>query len=109
MPKIKTHKGTAKVFKKRKNDIKIGKPGSRHNTGSKSQSVNRKNRKGSKNIKRTENTKGKIGRCRELKMTSKRGFVVLLLVVAVVAGSSFHWFVCHAVRPIVHRYLVQRY
>ena len=47
MPKIKTHKGTAKVFTKRKNDIKIGKPGSRHNTGSKSQSVNRKNRKGS--------------------------------------------------------------
>ena len=28
MPKIKTHKGTAKVFTKRKNDIKIGKPGS---------------------------------------------------------------------------------
>ena len=47
MPKIKTHKGTAKVMTKRKNDIKIGKPGSRHNTGSKSQSVNRKNRKGS--------------------------------------------------------------
>ena len=46
MPKIKTHKGTAKVMTKRKNDIKIGKPGSRHNTGSKSQSVNRKNRKG---------------------------------------------------------------
>ena len=47
MTKIKTHKGTAKVMTKRKNDIKIGKPGSRHNTGSKSQSVNRKNRKGS--------------------------------------------------------------
>ena len=45
MPKIKTHKGTAKVCTKRKNDIKIGRPGSRHNTGSKSQSVNRKNRK----------------------------------------------------------------
>ena len=29
MPKIKTHKGTAKVVKKRKNDIVIGKPGSR--------------------------------------------------------------------------------
>ncbi len=36
MPKIKTHRASAKVFKKRKNDIKIGKPGSRHNTGSKS-------------------------------------------------------------------------
>ena len=47
MPKIKTHKGTAKVIKARKNDYKIGKPGSRHNTGYKSQSVNRKNRKGS--------------------------------------------------------------
>ena len=47
MPKLKTHKGTAKVFKKRKNDIKIGKPGSRHNTGSKSASYNRGCRKGS--------------------------------------------------------------
>ncbi len=47
MPKIKTHKGTAKVVNKRKNDYKIGRPGSRHNTGSKSSSVNRKNRKGS--------------------------------------------------------------
>ena len=46
MPKIKTHKGTAKVFTKRKNDIKIGKPGSRHNTGSKSAAVNRGCRKG---------------------------------------------------------------
>ena len=40
MPKIKTHKGTAKVIRKRKNDIVIGKPGSRHNTGSKSASFN---------------------------------------------------------------------
>ena len=47
MPKIKTHKGTAKVFTKRKNDIKIGKPGSRHNTGAKSASDNRACRKGS--------------------------------------------------------------
>lgn len=47
MPKIKTHKGTAKVFTKRKNDIKIGKPGSRHNTGSKSAAFNRGCRKGS--------------------------------------------------------------
>ena len=43
MPKIKTHKGTAKTIKARKNDYKIGKPGSRHNTGYKSQNVNRKN------------------------------------------------------------------
>ena len=47
MPKIKTHKGTAKVFTKRKNDIKIGKPGSIHNTGYKSASYNRACRKGS--------------------------------------------------------------
>lgn len=40
---------------KRKNDIKIGKPGSRHNTGSKSQSVNRKNRKGSNLSKADQN------------------------------------------------------
>ena len=33
MPKLKTHKGSKKVFNKRKNDYKIGKPGSRHNTG----------------------------------------------------------------------------
>lgn len=46
MPKIKTHKGTAKVFTKRKNDIKIGKPGSRHNTGSKNANFNRGCRKG---------------------------------------------------------------
>ena len=46
MPKIKTHKGTAKVFTKRKNDIKIGKPGSRHNTGAKSAAFNRGCRKG---------------------------------------------------------------
>ena len=47
MPKIKTYKGTAKVIRKRKNDIVIGKPGSRHNTGSKSASFNRSCRKGS--------------------------------------------------------------
>ena len=55
MPKIKTHKGTAKEMTKRKNDIKIGRPGSRHNTGSKSQSVNRKNRKGSNLSKADQN------------------------------------------------------
>ena len=47
MPKIKTHKGTAKVIRKRKNDIVIGKPGSRHTTGAKSASFNRSCRKGS--------------------------------------------------------------
>ena len=36
MPKIKSHKGCQKVFKTNKNKVtKIGKPGSRHNTGSK--------------------------------------------------------------------------
>ena len=47
MPKIKTHKGSAKVFKKRKNDYKIGKPGTRHNTGKKNTASNRKGRAGS--------------------------------------------------------------
>lgn len=47
MPKQKTHKGTSKRLIIRKNDIKIGKPGSRHNTGKKNSAVNRKNRKGS--------------------------------------------------------------
>lgn len=48
MPKMKTHKGTKKVLKVRKGgSISIGRPGSRHNTGSKPSSANRKNRKGS--------------------------------------------------------------
>ena len=47
MPKLKTHKGTAKVVTKRKNDYKIGTPGSRHNTGKKNAASNRKSRKGS--------------------------------------------------------------
>ena len=55
MPKIKTHKGTAKVFTKRKNDINIGKPGSRHNTGSKSAAFNRGCRKGSSLSKADQN------------------------------------------------------
>lgn len=55
MPKIKTHKGTAKVVKVRKNDYKIGRPGSRHNTGSKPTSANRKNRKGSNLSKADQN------------------------------------------------------
>ncbi len=47
MGKIKTHKGTAKVLRVRKNDIKIGKPGTRHNTGDKNAAFNRKGRAGS--------------------------------------------------------------
>jgi len=56
MPKIKTHKGTAKVLKVRNGgSIKIGKPGSRHNTGSKPASFNRKSRKGSNLSKADQN------------------------------------------------------
>ncbi len=55
MPKLKTHKGSSKVFKERKNDYKIGRPGSRHNTGSKSTNLNRKNRKGSQLSKADHN------------------------------------------------------
>ncbi|MBE6160424.1 MAG: 50S ribosomal protein L35 [Lactobacillales bacterium] len=48
MPKQKTHKGTAKVCKVRPGGtIKIGTPGSRHNTGKKNAAANRKSRKGS--------------------------------------------------------------
>ena len=44
----KTHKGTKKVLNVRQSgSISIGRPGSRHNTGSKSAAYNRKNRKGS--------------------------------------------------------------
>ena len=46
MPKLKTHKGTAKVVTKRKNDIKIGHPGTRHNTGKNSAKRSRQKRKG---------------------------------------------------------------
>ena len=56
MPKLKTHKGTKKVLKIRKGgSIKIGKPGSRHNTGSKSASYNRSCRKGSNLSKADQN------------------------------------------------------
>jgi len=48
MGKLKTHKGTKKVLNVRKSGtVTIGRPGSRHNTGSKPASCNRKNRKGS--------------------------------------------------------------
>ena len=44
----KTHKGTAKVLKVRPGgSIKIGTPGSRHNTGKKNAASNRKSRAGS--------------------------------------------------------------
>ena len=56
MPKLKTHKGTKKVLKIRKGgSISIGRPGSRHNTGKKNDSVNRKNRKGSTLSKADQN------------------------------------------------------
>ena len=46
MPKLKTHKGTNKVLKIRKGGtIKIGKPGSRHNTGKKNAKFNKIARK----------------------------------------------------------------
>jgi len=44
MPKLKTHKGTAKVVTKRKHDIKIGHPGTRHNTGKTNAASNRTGR-----------------------------------------------------------------
>ena len=44
MPKLKTHKGTKKVLIERKNDIKIGHPGQRHNTGKKNAASNRTGR-----------------------------------------------------------------
>ena len=48
MPKLKTKKGLAKVCKVRPGGtIKIGKPGSRHNTWKKNTASNRSSRKGS--------------------------------------------------------------
>ena len=48
MPKIKTHKGTAKVANVRPGGtVKIGTPGSRHNTGKKNAAYNRKARSAS--------------------------------------------------------------
>ena len=42
MPKLKTHKGVAKVLKSRKGGtITIGHPGQRHNTGKKASQHNR--------------------------------------------------------------------
>lgn len=48
MPKLKTHKGIKKVLKVRNSGtVTMGRPGSRHNTGSKTANFNRKFRKGS--------------------------------------------------------------
>ena len=48
MPKIKTHKGTAKVANVRPGGtVKIGKPGARHNTGKRNAAYNRKARSAS--------------------------------------------------------------
>lgn len=45
MPKLKTHKGTKKVFKIHPNGtITIGHPGGRHNTGKKNAASNRSKR-----------------------------------------------------------------
>ena len=47
MPKLKTHKGTKKVCNVRPGGtIKIGKPGTRHNTGKKTTAASRKGRAG---------------------------------------------------------------
>ena len=54
--KKKTHKGIAKVCKVRPGGtIKIGKPGSRHNTGGKDTKFNRSCRKGSQLSKADQN------------------------------------------------------
>lgn len=48
MPKLKTHKGTKKVSKVRPGGtVKIGHPGTRHNTGKKNSASNRAGRKSS--------------------------------------------------------------
>lgn len=48
MPKMKTHKGTKKVCKVRNGGpIKIGHPGTRHNTGKKNAASNRSGRSAS--------------------------------------------------------------
>ena len=48
MPKLKTHKGTKKVLNVRDSgSIKIGHPGTRHNTGKKNAASNRAGRSAS--------------------------------------------------------------
>ena len=60
MPKIKSHKGTQKVLNQRKNDIKIGHPGTRHNTGKKNAASNRCGRKASELNKADANRLKKV-------------------------------------------------
>lgn len=60
MPKIKTHKGTAKVLNARKNDVKVGHPGTRHNTGKKNTASNRTGRKASSLSKADANRLKKV-------------------------------------------------
>ena len=48
MPKLKRHKGTVKVLNQRQSgSIKIGHPGTRHNTGKKNAASNRSGRSAS--------------------------------------------------------------
>ena len=47
MPKIKTHKGTSKVLNQRKNDVKVGHPGTRQKKKKKNAASNRCGRKSS--------------------------------------------------------------
>ena len=60
MPKLKTHKGTKKVLNQRKNDVKIGHPGTRHNTGKKNAASNRCGRKASELNKADANRLKKV-------------------------------------------------
>ena len=60
MPKIKSHKGTQKVLNQRKNDVKIGHPGTRHNTGKKNAASNRCGRKASELNKADANRLKKV-------------------------------------------------
>ena len=60
MPKIKSHKGTQKVLNQRKNDVKIGHPGTRHNTGKKNAASNRCGRKASELSKADANRLKKV-------------------------------------------------
>ena len=57
MPKIKTHKGTAKVVG---NNGKIGHPGTRHNTGKKNAASNRSGRYASRVSKADANRLKKV-------------------------------------------------
>lgn len=61
MPKIKSHKGTQKVLNVRDSgSIKIGHPGTRHNTGKKNAASNRCGRKASELSKSDANRFKKV-------------------------------------------------